>query len=753
MKYMKRLTVLLVAAVFWLSLCCVPAMAEGEAEDETNVIPASIEFVNEPAAANEDKERNDCAETADDEFAGFETLDYSAIEVINSPLDEKGVVVHRQTRALADGYAPAKPDELQVEALRVLASTTNSYSDAVIDAREYMKNRVEDFEVVFVSDRELGEDALEIAQDFFDDVLAHTGDPKEGDYLKWQNGGYVFHPVAVKMNDRYYYTFECSVSYYDTAEQEAEVDAAVHTILKELGLLDGGFHTDYEKILKIYGYVTQTVHYGNTDSLVGYSAYSSIILHKSVCQGYTLAIYRLSLEAGLDARIIVSQPADHAWNIVRIGSSYYNLDATWDRNSDSDPWWVHFLCGDAGHSVGETVIPGDESFRDAHLAVDGDPNSYYRPAWVDAYHIPQDCYPCFAAYDEFSQLYPYGKYIKQVHVADNLMTTCVPDPSGCCVSCGQLIGHTHVFDRQISSEKFLAFPGDCRTFPSYYYSCVCGMKDTQTFSSTEYGSHTDTDHDGICEVCKTRLGPIETAPSRRIQVETGKNMVTYADGAAVPVDSSGYIELPDYETKVVTTFTYNSADTALNYPEQSSMKVYFISKDPDGNLVANREKSFDGIMQYMGASVRCDGSKGIRIITGIPVNALQKLKGSGLNGWKLAEYGTIVGNDTYLTGSVILGSPKTASAAFNDKPFAHNGSVDSYTVGLTFNDMEQCKVTFSMRPYMKLTNGSEDVTLYGGIVHRSIGYVAWQNRSAYDAKTQPTNYNYIQDIIRYCGLA
>lgn len=817
-----------------------PGTDEEEPAEET--APAE----EDPAENGESDEEARRIEELEAEFAGFETFDYASVRENNTPVGAKGTVFRKAFRLHADsgsedsivGTSLADLNEVQIEALRVLAKTTKTYDEAVADARTYMKDRIGDFDVVFVTDQVINEESLTIAQNFFEAVLAHTGDPREGDYLKWQFDGYVFHPSAVKISGKYYYTFECSVTYYDTAEQEAEVDSAVSAALAAMGLADGNFHTDYEKILKIYRYVTQNVQYGNADSLIGYSAYGAMVLNKAVCQGYSLAIYRLALTVGLDARVVDSVPADHAWNIVKVGSSYYNLDATWDRNTGTDPWWTNFLCGDAAHAAGEAVISGDQSFRERHQS-----GSYYRPAWVDSYNIPADCYPCFAAYDDFSKIYPYGKYIKQVHFSDNQTTTCVSDATGCCVTCGQYIGHTHAFDCQVEEGEFLATAGNCVTLPTYYYSCACGEKDTRTFTGTEYGSHTDADFDDVCDVCSTKLphtccaekltkvpaknptctaagniehyrctcGKLYTAadmttettaeavklparghdfssfvikkeatttseglkvyscsrctatkeevipkisqPSRMIRVETGKNMVVYADGIAVAMDASGNVELPSYDVKVVTTFTYNTADTATNYPEQTSMKVYFISKDKKGNLVATRDKSFDGIMQYMGASVRCDGNKGIRIITGIPVNALKKLKGDGLNGWKLTEYGTIVGNDAYLTSSVVFGSPKTASATFNDKPFASSGSTDSYTVGLTFNDMAQCKVVFSMRPYMKLTKGSVSVVLYGGIVHRSIGYVAWQNRNAYNPNTQPTNYNFIQSIIKYCGLA
>lgn len=53
-----------------------------------------------------------------------------------------------------------------------------------------------------------------------------------------------------------------------------------------------------------------------------------------------------------------------------------------------------------------------------------------------------------------------------------------------------------------------------------------------------------------------------------------------------------------------------------------------------------------------------------------------------------------------------------------------------------------------MRSYIKLSDpDGKQVTLYGGIVRRSIGYIAYQNRGAFAPGTGA--YNYIWDIIHY----
>ena len=66
-----------------------------------------------------------------------------------------------------------------------------------------------------------------------------------------------------------------------------------------------------------------------------FSAYGALVSKKAVCQGFSNLFYRLALEAGVDARIIdgTGNGGPHAWNIVKIGNCYYNLDATWDSEN------------------------------------------------------------------------------------------------------------------------------------------------------------------------------------------------------------------------------------------------------------------------------------------------------------------------------------------------------------------------------------------------------------------------------------
>lgn len=121
-----------------------------------------------------------------------------------------------------------------------------------------------------------------------------------------------------------------TMAYHSNAEQEAKLTEAVTAAMKTLQL--NGL-SEAKKITKIHDYICNHVDYEyNSKEEQIYTAYGALCTGKAVCQGYAVLFYRLCKEAGLSVRIIsgTGNGGPHAWNIVRIGSKYYNMDCTWD---------------------------------------------------------------------------------------------------------------------------------------------------------------------------------------------------------------------------------------------------------------------------------------------------------------------------------------------------------------------------------------------------------------------------------------
>ena len=126
-----------------------------------------------------------------------------------------------------------------------------------------------------------------------------------------------------------------TMAYHSNAEQEAKLTEAVAVAMTELQL--NGL-SEAKKITKIHDYICNHVDYAyNSTEEQIYTAYGALCTGKAVCQGYAVLFYRLCKEAGLSVRIIsgTGNGGPHAWNIVRIGSKYYNMDCTWDGQDEA----------------------------------------------------------------------------------------------------------------------------------------------------------------------------------------------------------------------------------------------------------------------------------------------------------------------------------------------------------------------------------------------------------------------------------
>ena len=207
--------------------------------------------------------------------------------------------------------------------------------------------------------------------------------------------------------------------------------------------------------------------------------------------------------------------------------------------------------------------------------------------------------------------------------------------------------------------------------------------------------------------------------------------------------------VPNATYHFVTFYSYAGEE----YDYCTHMYVWELELDDD-EYKSRRVEELDDVMQYQGVSIRVRGIKGMRMFTGVPVDAREDLLGSGLAGYKLLEAGTVVmaGKEDR---SIVLSNPSALSGyaykkGVRDSVFDIKDSLSRYTDTLTNFDYEKCKIDYSFRSYMILEDeNGEQIELYGGITSRSISYVAWQNKDVYEPGSDP--YNYIWDIINNTG--
>lgn len=237
----------------------------------------------------------------------------------------------------------------------------------------------------------------------------------------------------------------------------------------------------------------------------------------------------------------------------------------------------------------------------------------------------------------------------------------------------------------------------------------------------------------------------------------------FIDGSPYPICGEGenaYLALSEGSILLTThTEAITGEPGEMNKPYPDTMRVYRIveKKDASGNVIGNEVEEISALydlLKYAGCSIRIDGIQGIRMITSIDQSNKEKLlRQEGLAGYQLVEYGTVVSWADENANPTLTDCLKKGVAygvgdrgVFQDPVFGVSSGRVQYTNVLINFTMEQCAQELAMRPYIILKDADgKQITLYGGTVERSIGYIAYQNRNVF----QPGSgeYQYVWQII------
>lgn len=284
---------------------------------------------------------------------------------------------------------------------------------------------------------------------------------------------------------------------------------------------------------------------------------------------------------------------------------------------------------------------------------------------------------------------------------------------------------------------------------------------TKPATRTEEGEKTFTCT--VCQTTRTETIPALTPEPGSVDLNDiakdfdGSSIGMDADGKTIAPDGEGNyptLTVPEGNTVLLSVSTYNlpeGADPHTRYPV--GMAVYKLT-NTDGTATVERISELDNLLRYAGSSIRITGNKGIRMITGISSSLKNALTGGGAAGYTLEEYGTVLCRSSEIEGGLSLTDGYArhnyaySRANGTDPVFRYAGDTLQYTNVLVGFSSEQCVDDIAMRPYITLRDADGNTyTLYGGIVNRSIGYIAYQNRGAFAPGTNA--YNYIWDIIHF----
>ena len=534
-KYQRLLAVLL-TWVMCLTLMQGTVRAEVFVEEDAQSPTDIIVEAEESAGENNEIEEE---EIPDD-------LSQTSVEIYINPLYRD--VISEEDLVESDDSALLQSEESGNGEERVSLSSEEygSVDEAVVSFREQMKSRKEIITVKVMTD-----DVEEIAGEISDAAMAHTGNPKEGDYLQWQFGGWKCSSSYYSFGGNYYCTMNYTMTYYTTAAQEAELDNAIALAKTNLGL-NSSTMNDYQKIKAIYDYMTKNITYDyanlNDDSYrLKYTAYAAMINKTAVCQGYAVLLYRMALECGVDARVItgIGNGGAHGWNIVKLGNYYYNVDSTWDAGYSN---YSYFLKTDGNfryHTRDNEYATGD--FYEAYPMAASDYNVnhvHQYGSWMTAKAATcleegMQMKTCSLCGDKKTQSTAKTGHteVKDAAVEATCTSTGKTEGSHCSV-CGTVIkaqteiakkAHTYGSWKVVKSAT-------CTVDGSKERSCTeCGKKETQAIAKT---GHTEV-KDAAVEATCTSTGKTEGSHCSvcgtviKAQTEIAKKAHTYGSWKVV----------------------------------------------------------------------------------------------------------------------------------------------------------------------------------------------------------------------------
>lgn len=189
------------------------------------------------------------------------------------------------------------------------------------------------------------------------------------------------------------------------------------------------------------------------------------------------------------------------------------------------------------------------------------------------------------------------------------------------------------------------------------------------------------------------------------------------------------VQAPDTTAKTAVVYQYNSAGVPVGmylWTLEYRNNAYAVTAQPD---LAN-------LLTYHGFSIRVTGKSGIRFKTGISADLRRRLTGSGVNGYILKEYGTlimnhanrgrypmIVGGEKVLSG---MAYGMNSAGVLEDRIYETVDGRYRYTSVLVGLPVDQYKTEYAFRGYAVLERGDSRIVVYGPVVAKSIYSLADQ---------------------------
>lgn len=136
--------------------------------------------------------------------------------------------------------------------------------------------------------------------------------------------------------NEYYVSIIYSFDVDELKSIKAETEQLVDDAVKSIGA-DG--LSDYEKVCAVNEYLCDNVYYPDAEPYepVTHTAYGALKNGCAVCEGYACATKLILNSFGVECDIEVGDCLNgggHAWNLVKLDGAWYQVDVTWDDQSN-----------------------------------------------------------------------------------------------------------------------------------------------------------------------------------------------------------------------------------------------------------------------------------------------------------------------------------------------------------------------------------------------------------------------------------
>lgn len=149
--------------------------------------------------------------------------------------------------------------------------------------------------------------------------------------------------ITICGEKKQYVTFQ--FGYLTTKNQEKKINKKVKQIVRKIGK-----GSRVVRAKKAHDYLIRHMQYDETY----YNPYYAFFKGRGICMSYALAYQRILQEMKIPC--IYVKGNNHAWNMVKIGCYWYNVDVTWD---DSEGGNRYFLKADRDFPNHEQMNPGE----------------------------------------------------------------------------------------------------------------------------------------------------------------------------------------------------------------------------------------------------------------------------------------------------------------------------------------------------------------------------------------------------------